>query len=287
MSPNLIKFDSILHATDFSADSERAFIHALKAAVDEHANLFILHVGDPNDDSDHWESFPNVRAVLERWGLLDKGSDRRAVYQKLGVQVEKVAAEGESVSRAVVGYLDVHAVDLLVLATHSRHGLPHWFRRSIAEPIARHVNVPVLFVPHQARGFVSSVDGRVSLRRVLVPIDHEPNPVWGPPFAEATLHAFGVTEAEITLLHVGSADNVPDAGFSGAGLSGAAHWNWKHVTRPGKPVDEILAYANEFDVDLIVMITEGHHGFWDALRGSTTEQVLRHAACPILMVPNL
>ncbi len=282
MSANLIKFHSILHATDFSADSERAFIHALKAAVDERANLFILHVGDPRDDSDHWESFPNVRAVLERWGVLETGSDRLAVYEKLGVRVEKVAAEGESVSRAVVGYLDDHAVDLLVLATHGQKGLPHWFRRSIAEPIARQVKVPVLFVPHRAHGFVSADDGRVSLRRVLVPIDHEPNPVWGPPFAEATLHAFGVAEAEITLLHVGSADNVPDAGFSAPG-----HWNWKQVTRPGKPVDEILAYAIEFNVDLIVMITEGHHGFWDALRGSTTEQVLHLAPCPILMVPNL
>jgi nucleotide-binding universal stress UspA family protein len=33
------------------------------------------------------------------------------------------------------------------------------------------------------------------------------------------------------------------------------------------------------------MATEGHQGFLDALRGSTTERVLRGALCPVLAVP--
>ncbi len=282
MTTELIKFHSILHATDFSADSELAFAHALKAAVDEKASLTIIHVGEPGDESDHWESFPSVRSLLVRWGLLEDGAGRSAVYEKLGVEVEKVEADGDSVIEAVTAYLEDHPVDLLVLATHGRHGLPRWFHRSIAEPIARHVKVPVLFVPHHSAGFVRIENGSVNLRHVLIPIDHEPNPTWGPRFAEAMLHAFAVGEADVTLLHVGSKDNVPD-------VRPGDHpgWTWKSVVRQGKPVDEILAYAKESDVDLIVMITEGHKGFWDALRGSTTEQILRNANCPILMIPNL
>jgi hypothetical protein len=34
----------------------------------------------------------------------------------------------------------------------------------------------------------------------------------------------------------------------------------------------------------VVMATQGHHGFLDALRGSTTERIVRHAACPVLAV---
>jgi nucleotide-binding universal stress UspA family protein len=30
------------------------------------------------------------------------------------------------------------------------------------------------------------------------------------------------------------------------------------------------------------MPTAGHHGVLDALRGSTTERVIRHAPCPVL-----
>jgi nucleotide-binding universal stress UspA family protein len=33
------------------------------------------------------------------------------------------------------------------------------------------------------------------------------------------------------------------------------------------------------------MATEGRHGFLDAVRGSTTERVLREAGCPVLAVP--
>jgi nucleotide-binding universal stress UspA family protein len=50
-------------------------------------------------------------------------------------------------------------------------------------------------------------------------------------------------------------------------------------------VETILAVAGEQGADLIVMTTKGRHGFLDALRGSTTEQVLRHAWCPVLALP--
>ena len=55
-------------------------------------------------------------------------------------------------------------------------------------------------------------------------------------------------------------------------------------SRPGAVVAEILAEAGKA-VDLIVMSTAGHEGFLDALRGSVTEQVLRHCPCPLLAVP--
>jgi nucleotide-binding universal stress UspA family protein len=37
--------------------------------------------------------------------------------------------------------------------------------------------------------------------------------------------------------------------------------------------------------DLLIMTTAGHAGVLDALRGSTTEQVLRRVPCPLLAVP--
>jgi nucleotide-binding universal stress UspA family protein len=46
-------------------------------------------------------------------------------------------------------------------------------------------------------------------------------------------------------------------------------------------VKSIVDAAIEFDVDFIGMPTAGHHGVLDALRGSTTERVIRHAPCPV------
>ena len=50
-------------------------------------------------------------------------------------------------------------------------------------------------------------------------------------------------------------------------------------------VEMILKTAIEIDADLIAMPTAGHHGILDAMRGSTTERVLRHAPCPVLATP--
>jgi nucleotide-binding universal stress UspA family protein len=50
-------------------------------------------------------------------------------------------------------------------------------------------------------------------------------------------------------------------------------------------VDSIIEAAGDWQPDLIGMPTAGHHGFLDALRGSTTERVLRRAPCPLLVVP--
>ena len=58
------------------------------------------------------------------------------------------------------------------------------------------------------------------------------------------------------------------------------------LVQSGQPVETILRAATERNADLIVMATAGRQGFLDALRGSTTERVLRHAPCPVLAVPS-
>jgi nucleotide-binding universal stress UspA family protein len=52
----------------------------------------------------------------------------------------------------------------------------------------------------------------------------------------------------------------------------------------GPPAEEILDFAREQKCDLIVMPTHGHTGLRRLLAGSVTEQVVRGAPCPVLMV---
>lgn len=54
--------------------------------------------------------------------------------------------------------------------------------------------------------------------------------------------------------------------------------------RQGNPHDDILTYANEYDIDLVVMGTHGRTGVKRALLGSVTETVIRHADIPVLTV---
>lgn len=54
--------------------------------------------------------------------------------------------------------------------------------------------------------------------------------------------------------------------------------------RQGNPFYEIVRYAKEANVDLIVMGTHGHSGLAHMLLGSVTEKVVRKAPCPVLTV---
>ncbi|HUL82566.1 MAG TPA: universal stress protein [Gammaproteobacteria bacterium] len=272
--------ESVVHATDFSAASERAFAHALAVALFRRASLTLLHVGkDPGTD---WSAFPAVRKTLERWNLLEPGSSQADVLAKVGVQVSKIAIGGLSPSLAITRYLDEFPSDLLVVATEGRDGVARWLHGSVAEAAARWSRTMTLFVPADAqRSIVAVSDGNLTLRSVLIPVDHTPDPSASIEFARRVAElAGGDGGVTITLLHVGA-----DAPPPRVRAEDGANWRFERVTRAGDPVTEILAVADAVRAELIVMPTEGRVGALDALRGSTTERVLRRAPCPLLAVP--
>lgn len=58
----------------------------------------------------------------------------------------------------------------------------------------------------------------------------------------------------------------------------------KTILREGDPGLMISDYAEEVHADLIVMPSHGYHGVKRLLLGSVAERVLRHAACPVLVL---
>ena len=56
------------------------------------------------------------------------------------------------------------------------------------------------------------------------------------------------------------------------------------VTGEGSPADIIIKKIKEENIDLVVMGTSGKHGLDRFLLGSVTENVVRSAPCPVLVV---
>jgi nucleotide-binding universal stress UspA family protein len=269
--------DSILHPTDFSASSDRAFAHALALALLRRTKLVLLHVGGDAE----WGKFPAVRRTLERWELLEPGSPHERVFEKHGVRVEKLALPGRSPAAAVAEHLEREPADLLVVATEGREGLARWLHGSVAEAMARRSHTMTLFVPADAkREIVSPADGNLTLRNVLIPVDVSPSPTAAIEFARRAAPFLGDGQVTITLLHVGAAFDSPPEW-----VDDGDRCQFKCVLRDGDPVERILAEADAIQAELIVMPTEGRTGVFDMVRGSTTERVLRRAPCPLLAVP--
>jgi len=56
------------------------------------------------------------------------------------------------------------------------------------------------------------------------------------------------------------------------------------VVRIGPPWREIVAAAQELDIDMIVLGAHGKHGLKALLLGNTVENVTRHASCPVMII---
>jgi nucleotide-binding universal stress UspA family protein len=273
----MLALRTIVHPTDFSDASGDAFAHALRIALSAKCGLTILHIAAARE-ADDWMSFPHVRETLARWGLMSADEPAGAVGAKLGVKIAKVALEPQSTIGGILDYLDRHAADLIVLATEGREGVPRWLHGSVAEKLARHAKAPTLFVPNAAHGFVDQARGEVHLKRVLIPVDRTPKPAAAIGTIMAFAHMLAGPGVEQHLLHVGR--NPPQV------LRHAApHEPVAVAIRHGDVVEGIIEAATDWQPDLIGMPTAGHHGFLDAIRGSTTERVLRQAPCPLLAVP--
>ena len=279
-SKNKQWFNSVLHASDFSAASDTAFSHALAIAVIGRAEFTIIHVGSSGEREIHWSKYPQVRETLIRWGLLAPGASAAEVFDRLGMKVKKIEARDEDPIRAILGYLDRNKSDLLVLATEGREGLPRWLKPSIAEPLARRTEIATLFVPQGIEGFVPLDNADISLSRILIPVDDHPDAFpainvaarWGEILGDAVA---------ISLVHVGDSTRIIEDYRRYADSRG-----WPLTRIEGSVVDRIIETARRDRADLIVVPTAGHENFLDVLRGSISEQVLRRAPCPVLAVPS-
>ena len=270
----------IFHPSDFSPASEVAFAHALKIALHAKAKLDLMHVEpELHAEKPYWLDFPAVRSTLARWGVLPRGTQPRDVA-KTGLRVRKILKASADPVAAMLRHFQKYPPDLIVLATHQRDGLARWLSRAVAEPLARRSEAMTLFVPHTGRTFVSLENGAVTLKRILIPIDHLPHPRTALRRALLLARGLDCVAGEFRLIHVGNPGTAPRIA-----PTEQAGWSYEIVVRQGEVVGQILEEEADWQPDLVVLATQGHMDFLDTLRGNTTERVLRGVHCPVLAIP--
>jgi hypothetical protein len=98
-----------------------------------------------------------------------------------------------------------------------------------------------LFFPHGVEGFVSRLDGSISLRNILIPVTSKPR--LQPSVAAATrlIRNLQLPPGMVTLLHVGPAPEMPSIR-----LPEDTVWNWNSLTKAGEPADTICKPRRTF-----------------------------------------
>lgn len=184
-------------------------------------------------------------------------------------------------------------VDLVVVGWRDRDGLGKWLLGDLTQRAIEATDVPVLSVPAGADAS--------DLTDVLVPTGRTATAV--PPYAgaiarahDATLHAVTVVDlrTDAGLFDAGGAtedelDRFEDQGRERlddlvAELSDDLDIAREVIVGPEPPHEPLEGYADDHDVDLVVMETTGAPGPVDRLLGSVTDKLLTATDLPVLVV---
>ncbi|HXI83427.1 MAG TPA: universal stress protein [Verrucomicrobiae bacterium] len=150
---------------------------------------------------------------------------------------------------------------------------------------------------------INSTSSVLQLRRILVPIDFRDTTVSALCHAAAFARQY---KATITLLHIVEPvgpelrrnisrdrliEELSEVGESQIRKLVDVIWGEEIVTdvvvAGGKPYQQIVNEARETNADMIIMANHGAVGSWGFFRRGTTAKVIRHAPCPVLVVPAL
>lgn len=239
-------------------------------------------------------------------GEVDRVRDQTAAYFQAaaaaGIGVEVLVDFGQPAAR-ILERAGTLPADVIVMGTHGTSGFQHVVLGSVTEKVLRKATCAVLTVPPRAR-----TASKLRFQRLLCAVD----------FSETSLaalqFAFSLAQesaAGLTILHVLEwpweeqppvvlKDLPPEQAAAVAeyrryldtsavkrleALVPAAVRDRLAPTsqlRHGKAYVEILRAAEEASADLIVVGVHGRNALDMMLFGSTTNQLVRRATCPVL-----
>lgn len=299
----MIEFKHVLCPTDLSDASTHALAYASAVARWYDATFSVLNVvptfdpvpirsGSFNESVElvHPASREEVEAALRRF----------VEAAALGAPAPTLAVEAGDPVRSILDTALASSADLIVMGTHGRSGFERFMIGSTTEKVLRKSPCPVLTVPPPAADVPPA---EVLFKKIICPVDFSPASSQAVGFAlDLARQADGV----VTLVHsiewmaeeeppAYAHFNVPefrrhlmaDAHRQLTALVDGEARTWagiEEVVTVGRAHREVLRLAEESQADLIVMGAQGRGGIGLALFGSTTQQVVRGAPCPVLTV---
>lgn len=293
----------ILCPVDFSGASRHAIEHAIVIARWYKASITALHVYHP--------MFMPIPGLPPRESRVPESELTRVQVETTrcfedaaasGVNVNVVVDVGQPADQILVRSDATHS-DLIVMGTHGTSGFEHLLLGSVTEKVLRRAICPVLTVPPHTHS-----TSTLPFRRLLCAVDFSDSSQRGLELARSLAKQ---SNAALTLLHVVEwpwheppppvlEELPPDQAAALAEFrryveksaidrlraltleAGEGHCVIEPRVVHGKPYTEILRVATEDRADLIVIGVHGRNAADVMLFGSTTNQIVRRATCPVL-----
>jgi nucleotide-binding universal stress UspA family protein len=294
-----LQIRNVLVPVDFSPPSLRALEFTLPLVKHFGADLHLVHVFATDHPFTGLVGMPFVLPEFEISRSVHEQLKDVAQKYSIDMRPENFHVLKGRAFEEICRLAHDTGIDLIVIATRGNTGLRHLALGSTAERVVRYSSCPVL-VTHGGK----PSGAMTGFRKILVPVDFSECSMEGLHYAKALAKQF---KSKITLLNsvhsqyyvasdecarydlprlmqhadVVARDQMRD-------LFEKTDWDGLEVEtslQTGHPGQQICEYARDGDLDLIVTSTHGSTGFTHLLLGSVAEYVVRHAHCPVLVVP--
>jgi nucleotide-binding universal stress UspA family protein len=270
----------ILVATDFSKAAAQALRYASAIADRKGARLLVIYAD---------EFIPPLNETTTELTKAGKSVDElvAAVHEQLIAHVEaNVSSYVPFVARIVVGDVAASIVtqakdwdaDLIVMGTHGRNGLRRLLVGSVCEAVLRTASIPVIAVNSLAADHPT-----FETKKIVCVVDYSPE------CAEALRIAAELApDARIVLVKPEDGGRDPHGGDRVAQLR-----RWLPVDLVGRcelrlagafTPQHVADFARLIGGDLIAAGFKTTGGLGDVLFGTTTDRIVQHSECPVLVV---
>lgn len=304
-------YKRMLVPLDGSELAEVVFAYAKELAGRLDLDLILLHVAATREQ----DLLSMHRAYIERAAEI-VGRQSAEVQEKTRSKPrgKAVEARGElavgHAAEEILRYADENNIDMILMATHGRSGVKRWALGSVADKVLRVSKVPVWLV--RAGIPEEIVHDKWPKITMLVPLDGSQLAESVLPHVEVLARQRGAELVDVVLLRVCEPpiilSDYPEATME---LSWDEHVEKEKIWAKqagerylaavekrlrdaglrvrsevvlGRPIDEIIDYANKNPFNLIVLATHGRTGITRWAYGQVADKVLQRSPSPIFLV---
>jgi len=268
------KLEKLLVATDRSVFSEGAIREAINFAKKCSSRLYIISVMETNPE---YETIgANVFQKEEEEAIKYLESVKTRASQEGLSYCETALLYGQEPYRLIVDDAAEKKIDMIIIGRRGRSGIMKVLMGQVAAKVIGHAPCKVLVVPRAAR---------IECRKILVATDGSEHSIAAAAEALGIAKRYGSDIIAVSAAH--SDIELKKAETNVGRIVEMAQKDGIPVaalTPIGRSDDVIVETAGGRAVDLIVMGTYGKTGLRKMLMGSTTERVIGHAACAVLVV---
>ena len=296
-----VEIKTIFCTTDISDFSNHSISWGMALAKEFRAKLLVCHVID----------FP--AAVTYGDGpifFMDQQNQamdnaHQQIKQLIGdqqIQWEPLITIGHA-GDEITRLAEEKGADLVISATHGRSGLKRLILGSVTERLMRTLHCPLMIVRGPKHDLTILSDKRINFHKILVGCDFSEDAhlafQYGLSLAQefqSELHLVHVKEPAVYSEWIKTSVDLEEVLYHTLNdkikekltkmvPKEASHWCMPKVDiLEGKPNEELIGYAKENQISLIVLGVRGQGLVERMFVGSTTDRVVRQAPCPVLSV---